>query len=149
MVDTWGNPELYVGEGEHTLMATEPCRRSWHSASHLYRRPNSVFPATSPVRPWWCQMKRTACQCRRRKRCKFNAWVRKIPWRSKWQHAPVFLPGEPHGERSLVGVGSQKSQTWLSNQTMITTTQYILYFPSMIAERLWLYRYYGCLKSHI
>ena len=22
----------------------------------------------------------------------------KIPWRRKWQHTPVFLPGEFHGE---------------------------------------------------
>ena len=24
-------------------------------------------------------------------------------WRRKWQPAPVFLPGESHGQRSLVG----------------------------------------------
>ena len=34
----------------------------------------------------------------------FHAWVRKIPWR-KWQPTPVFLPGDPHGQRSLVGYG--------------------------------------------
>ena len=27
----------------------------------------------------------------------------KIPWRRKWQPTPVFLPGESHGGRSLVG----------------------------------------------
>ena len=27
----------------------------------------------------------------------------KIPWRRKWQPTPVFLPGESHGRRSLVG----------------------------------------------
>ena len=27
----------------------------------------------------------------------------KIPWRRKWQLTPVFLPGEPHGQRSLAG----------------------------------------------
>ena len=27
----------------------------------------------------------------------------KIPWRRKWQPTPVFLPGESHGWRSLVG----------------------------------------------
>ena len=31
--------------------------------------------------------------------------VRKIPWRREWQPTPVFLPGESHGERSLVGYG--------------------------------------------
>ena len=29
--------------------------------------------------------------------------VRKIPWRRKWQPTAVFLPGESHGWRSLVG----------------------------------------------
>ena len=24
----------------------------------------------------------------------FNPWVRKIPWRRKWQPTPVFLPGK-------------------------------------------------------
>ena len=31
-----------------------------------------------------------------------NPWVGKIPWRRKWQPTPVFLPGESHGQRSLV-----------------------------------------------
>ena len=33
----------------------------------------------------------------------FDPWVGKIPWRRKWQPTPVFLPGEFHGWRSLVG----------------------------------------------
>ena len=33
----------------------------------------------------------------------FCPWVWKIPWRRKWQPTPVFLPGEPHGQRSLAG----------------------------------------------
>ena len=32
-----------------------------------------------------------------------DPWVRKIPWRRKWQPTPVFLPGKFHGQRSLVG----------------------------------------------
>ena len=44
--------------------------------------------------------KESACQCRR---CEFDPWVGKIPWRRKWQPTPVFLPGESHGQRSLVG----------------------------------------------
>ena len=34
---------------------------------------------------------------------RFDPWVRKIPWRRKWQPTPVFLPGESHGQGSLVG----------------------------------------------
>ena len=33
----------------------------------------------------------------------FDPWVGKIPWRRKQQPTPVFLPGESHGQRSLVG----------------------------------------------
>ena len=42
----------------------------------------------------------------------------RFPWRRKWQHTPVFLPGESHGWRSLVGYnpwGRKESETteWL------------------------------------
>ena len=33
----------------------------------------------------------------------YNPWVRKIPWRRKWQTTPVFLPGEFHRQKSLTG----------------------------------------------
>ena len=35
----------------------------------------------------------------------FDPWVRKIPWRRAQQPTSLFLPGEPHGQRSLVGYG--------------------------------------------
>ena len=38
---------------------------------------------------------------------RFDPWVRKIPWRRKWQPTPVFLPGESHGQRSLAGCSPQ------------------------------------------
>ena len=41
--------------------------------------------------------KQPTCQCRRCKRCWFNPWVRKTPWRRAWQPTPVFLPGDSHG----------------------------------------------------
>ena len=33
----------------------------------------------------------------------FDPWVGKIPWTRAWQPTPVFLLGESHGQRSLVG----------------------------------------------
>ena len=51
--------------------------------------------------------KEPACQCRQGQRQGINPWVRKIPWRRKWQLAPVFLPGEFHGQRSLEGYSPQ------------------------------------------
>ena len=50
--------------------------------------------------PWWLRGLSVCLQCGRPG---FNPWVRKIPWRRKWQPTPVFLPGESHGWRSLVG----------------------------------------------
>ena len=37
------------------------------------------------------------------KRHRFDPWVGKIPWRRAWQPTAVFLTGESHGQRSLVG----------------------------------------------
>ena len=47
-----------------------------------------------------------------RMRHRFHPCVRKIPWRRKWQPTPVFLP-----------MGLQKSLTWLSDWTTISTYQ--------------------------
>ena len=55
--------------------------------------------------------KEPAYKCRRHKRCRFDPWIGKIPWRRTWQPTPVFFPGEspwteePGGLQSL---GSQR-----------------------------------------
>ena len=40
------------------------------------------------------------------RRCAFDPWVEKIPWRRACQSISVFLPGKFHGQRRLVGYGS-------------------------------------------
>ena len=45
---------------------------------------------------------------------RFDPWVGKIPWRRKWQPTPGLLPGQSHGQRSLVGYspwGHKESDT--------------------------------------
>ena len=54
----------------------------------------------SPGLPRLLSGKESACQCRRPG---FDPWVGKIPWRRKWQHTPVFLPGKSRGQRRLAG----------------------------------------------
>ena len=63
--------------------------------------------------PRWLSGKESACRCRRHG---FNPWVRKIPWRGKWQPTLVFLPEKSHGQRSWAGY-SPWGQSWtrLSN----------------------------------
>ena len=48
--------------------------------------------------PSWLRGKESTCQNRRHG---FNPWVKKMPWKRKWQPTPVFLPGESHGLGSL------------------------------------------------
>ena len=59
---------------------------------------------------------------------KQETWVwslgREDPWRRKWPPAPVVLPGESHGQRSLAGYSpwGHKSRTWFSDWTITTFT---------------------------
>ena len=48
--------------------------------------------------------KELACLCKRLERG-FEGSIPKsgrFPWRRAWQPTPIFLPGESHGQRSLV-----------------------------------------------
>ena len=62
-------------------------------------------------------MEEKLLQCRRLRFnlwVRFDPWVEKIPWRKEWQPTPTFLPGEFHGQRSLVGYrpwGCKESDT--------------------------------------
>ena len=58
--------------------------------------------------PGWLSGKEPSCQCRK---FGFDPWVRKISWRRKWQPTPVFLLGEFHGQRNLVGYSPQGLQS--------------------------------------
>ena len=74
----------------------------------------SAIDTYMPGFPGGASAKETAHQCRRCKRHEFNPWVGKIPWRRARQPTPVFLPGESHAQRSLVGYtahGVAKRQT--------------------------------------
>ena len=58
--------------------------------------------------------KESTCQCRRCKRHGFDPWVRKIPWRRKWQPAPVFLQIlENSLDRGTWRATVHGSQSWL------------------------------------
>ena len=59
-----------------------------------------------------------------------------VHWRRKWQPTPVFLPGESHGQRSLVGCrlwGHTESGT--TEATQQQQQQVIKDFPSFSAVK--------------
>jgi len=71
----------------------------WGRSRH---NPRSLVPWTTTFGwslPRWLSSNESICQCRRRR---FHPCIRKIP-RRKWQPTPVFVPGKPHGQRSVVG----------------------------------------------
>ena len=74
---------------------------------NLFKEESMGFPGSAGG-------KEPACQCRRHKRLSFHPWVGKIPWRRAWLPTLVFLPGESHGQKSLVGYnprGHKESDT--------------------------------------
>ena len=82
-----------------------PCLKAggWDSCTHI-----SVIGGGCPgERLPGARVNEPTCQCRRHKRYGFHPWVAKILWRRKWQLTPLFLPGESHGQRSLVGCNPQ------------------------------------------
>ena len=112
------------------------CRQILHPLSHQLpiRQINVSDSSRVLPQPWVCIQpiillsfpggsngKESAPQCRRHKRCRFDLWVRKIPWSRKAQPAPVFLPGKFHGQKSLVGPQSMRPQRVRHNQMHIHT----------------------------
>ena len=87
--------------------------------------------------------KESACQCRRHQRLRFVPWVWKILWRRAWQPTPVFLPGESHGQRSLVGYKSTEWHRGGHDWSDLAYSTYVIKGGSSIKEqrtpglRLW------------
>ena len=54
-------------------------------------------------------------------------WVGEISWKGEWESTLIFLPGESHGPRSLVGYGPR------SHKELDTTEQLT---PSMVTAVL-------------
>ena len=83
--------------------------------------------------PWWRSGKESTSQCRRRG---VGPWVGKVFWRRKWQPTPVFLPGESHRQRSLVGYRP------LSHKRVrhgLATKQQTHYLLEKIANLIWFF----------
>ena len=90
--------------------------------------------------PWWPNGKESIHQSRKGR---FNSWVRKIPWRRKWQSTPVFLPGKSHEQRNLAGVesiGRKESDTaYRLNNNKAETINIVAYFlQDCLRKNVWI-----------
>ena len=86
-----------------SFLCPKRCARSYTDI--LFSQHFIWVPGTREL-PRCLSGKESMCQCRRSGRFRFNLWVGKISWRRAWQPTPVFLPGESHGQRRLVGYSS-------------------------------------------
>ena len=108
---------------QHFFFFATIYRENWSNLSKLLHRPQAGEASWARVflntgNSWmysWVQStkgyqirgfaggssdKEPICQCRR---CSFDPWVGKNPWRREWQPILVCLLGESHGHRSLEG----------------------------------------------
>ena len=97
----------------------------------LWRRAHAFFIWEDWGLPKWHSGKESICQCKRCKRCRFSPWVGKIPWSRNWQSPPVFLPGNFHGQKSLMPYTSWSGRVRLNwTDTHISNFVRKVYFDS-------------------
>ena len=78
-------------------------------------------------------VKNLPANARRHKRHRFNPWVGKIAWRRAWHPTPIFLPGESHGQRRLVGYRPWVTQSWTRLKQLSMHTHVYIYMASRVA----------------
>ena len=89
--------------------------------------------------PWWLRQVKNLPTLRE---TQFDPWVGKIPWRRELHPTPVFLPGECHGQRSLVGCsprGRKELDTakWLTHRWIVKQMAYPIrnrYLPTFLLD---------------
>ena len=116
---------LGVSGGQRSLECCSP--RSDQELDMTYR-PNNNNKVPGRL-PWGLSGKEPACRCRRHRA---DPWVRKIPWRRKWQPTPIFLSGKSHAHGAwttwAVVPGVAKSRTLLTDYTITVHFIYIILF---------------------
>ena len=99
----------------------------------IYFSPFHFCWDTMDTLPRWPSGKELACWCRRQGRCAFSPWVRKMPWNRKCQPTLVFLPREPHGQRSLVDYSPRgHKESGITEHTTVDTPHYTFKADSVI-----------------
>ena len=140
---------LYLNLGKRVFQLLKPTSTSFKIVTWIFCKPVSVYYNLLLKSISICQRTKLPCwltvqgdsqadlgwyggasgkeptwQCRRHKRCGFDPWAGKIPWRWSWQPTPVFLPEEsPWTEEpgGLQPIGSQRVRHYSCNWTHMHT----------------------------
>ena len=118
---------ILQAKGVSRVFSNTTVQKHQFFSAQLSLQSNSHIHTWLLEKPGGASGEKSAYQCTRHRGCKrnkFDPWVRKIPWRRKWQPTPVFLLGEPHGQRSMgYSPWAAKSWTWLSDLYVMVTLQ--------------------------
>ena len=89
-------------------------REAWWAA--VYGAPQSQTRLKQHSSSSSSSGKESTCQ---RKRCVFDSWARKIPWRREWQSTPAFWPGKSMDRgacrATVYGVAKESNMTYRLN----------------------------------
>ena len=145
-----------------TWMRWSWCSSTWDKQSQRWVGPLGGGRQTSPQTlliclflkyelPGWLSGKEPTCQCRR---CEFNCWVGKIPWRRAWQRTPVLLPGESQGQRSWAGcspLGRTESNTpeWRDNNTADLQVRMVFLVSWRLTHGAGIWRFFQSENSYL
>ena len=91
----------------HSNQPATCAERAWFHTSPRGRLGEDSFRARTWLQPslfssHLCPFLTQLGLCLQCVRHGFDLWVRKVHWRREWHPTLVFLPGEVHGQRSLV-----------------------------------------------
>ena len=85
--------------------------------------------------PRWLRRWRICLQWRRPR---FDSSVGKIPWRREWLPTPVFLPGESHGQRSLVGYTVRRvTKSWTTERLTFIGLPFLIIWKFLFQFASW------------
>ena len=96
----WEAPAPQPDSSLHSPQLEKACAHQWWPRAVKI---NKYFKNSKWGFPDGARDKEPACQCMRHKRRGFDPWVGKIPWKRSRHPTLVFLPGESHGQQSLLG----------------------------------------------
>ena len=94
----WNIALTFKDKGPHSFLANPFTKARTSLVAELVNNPAGEGIGYPLQYPWASLMVQTV----KNLPAMWETWVRKIPWRRKWQPAPEFWPGESHGQRSLV-----------------------------------------------
>ena len=140
---TYFESQIYLS----ILLLQEPinslCFKSHLDLNFLLLAMESTLYTTHRIGlPWQLRWWRICLQCRRPG---FNPWVGKVPWRREWPPTQIFLPGEFHGQRSLVGYRAciANRHDWATiTFTFIHSAKFIFFKKPDILYPTWLFHFY-------